>query len=323
MKISSIQTATTTLAMTFALVSPVMPIGENMNQAAAGTAEVDYETLPPDPSEGAQKLASAKVTMPQAIEMAMKASGGTVLSAVAMTNTDKANNKMMDIVTYEVICAVGGVPQRIMVDGMTGAITSIKLSPLDAIVKASAKVNGVVQSVSGDFGANPPAYFVSLFAAGKIHTVAVNATDGSIISDTARGQLPGVDTDGQVVTLPDGLKYIDIVKGTGPMPSGPGAVVEVHYTGYLVDGTKFDSSVDRGTPASFPLANVIKGWTEGVGSMNVGGKRKLIIPYALAYGPAGRQGAIPPKATLIFDVELLKIVSDPATAPAASDAPKH
>jgi len=323
MKISSIQTATTTLAMTFALVSPVMPIGENMNQAAAGTAEVDYETLPPDPSEGAQKLASAKVTMPQAIEMAMKASGGTVLSAVAMTNTDKANNKMMDIVTYEVICAVGGVPQRIMVDGMTGAITSIKLSPLDAIVKASAKVNGVVQSVSGDFGANPPAYFVSLFAAGKIHTVAVNATNGSIISDTARGQLPGVDTDGQVVTLPDGLKYIDIVKGTGPMPSGPGAVVEVHYTGYLVDGTKFDSSVDRGTPASFPLANVIKGWTEGVGSMNVGGKRKLIIPYALAYGPAGRQGAIPPKATLIFDVELLKIVSDPATAPAASDAPKH
>ncbi len=323
MKISSIQTATTTLAMTFALVSPVMPIGENMNHAAAGTAEVDYETLPPDPSEGAQKLASAKVTMPQAIEMAMKASGGTVLSAVAMTNTDKANNKMMDIVTYEVICAVGGVPQRIMVDGMTGAITSIKLSPLDAIVKASAKVNGVVQSVSGDFGANPPAYFVSLFAAGKIHTVAVNATDGSIISDTARGQLPGVDTDGQVVTLPDGLKYIDIVKGTGPMPSGPGAVVEVHYSGYLVDGTKFDSSVDRGTPASFPLANVIKGWTEGVGSMNVGGKRKLIIPYALAYGPAGRQGAIPPKATLIFDVELLKIVSDPATAPAASDAPKH
>lgn len=323
MKLSSIQTATTTLAMTFALVSPVMPIGENMNHAAAGTAEVDYETLPPDPSEGAQKLASAKVTMPQAIEMAMKASGGTVLSAVAMTNTDKANNKMMDIVTYEVICAVGGVPQRIMVDGMTGAITSIKLSPLDAIVKASAKVNGVVQSVSGDFGANPPAYFVSLFAAGKIHTVAVNATDGSIISDTARGQLPGVDTDGQVVTLPDGLKYIDIVKGTGPMPSGPGAVVEVHYTGYLVDGTKFDSSVDRGTPASFPLANVIKGWTEGVGSMNVGGKRKLIIPYALAYGPAGRQGAIPPKATLIFDVELLKIVSDPATAPAASDAPKH
>ena len=197
MKLLSIQSATTTLAMTFALVSTVMPIGENMNHAAAGTAEVDFETLPPDPSEGAQKLAAAKVTMPQAIEMAMKASAGTVISASAAADGDK--------VTYEVVCAVGGVPQRIMVDGMTGAITGIKLSPLDAIVKASAKVNGVVQSVSGDFGANPPAYFVSLFAAGKIHTVVVNATDGSIISDTARGQLPGVDTAVEMVTLPDGL----------------------------------------------------------------------------------------------------------------------
>ena len=89
MKLSSIQSATTTLAMTFALVSPVMPIGERMNHAAAQTAEVDYETLPPDPSEGAQKLAAAKVTMPQAIEMAMKASAGTVLSASAAADGDK------------------------------------------------------------------------------------------------------------------------------------------------------------------------------------------------------------------------------------------
>ena len=157
------------------------------------------------------------------------------------------------------------------------------------------------------------------------HTVVVNAVDGTVVSDTARGQFPGTDVSGEMVTQPDGLKYIDIVKGTGPMPSGPSAVVEVHYTGYLVDGTKFDSSVDRGQTASFPLANVIKGWTEGVGSMNVGGKRKLIIPYTLAYGAAGRAPVIPAKATLIFDVELIKIVSDSSTdqdAP-ASPAAKH
>ncbi len=278
----------------------------------AQAPQADYETLPPDPSEGAQKLSAAAVTMPKAIELATAASGGSVLAASATAEGDT--------VTYEVICAVNGAPQRVLVNGMTGAVTHIKVSLLEALAKATANVDGTIQSVTGDFGATPPAYVVVLFAGGKIHTVNVNATDGSIVSATARGQLPGVDADGEMVTQEDGLKYIDMVVGTGPAPSCPGAVVEVHYTGYLVDGTKFDSSVDRGAPASFPLSNVIKGWTVGVGSMHVGGKRKLIIPYTLAYGPNGRAPVIPAKATLIFDVELLKIVSDPDTAPDAPSA---
>jgi peptidyl-prolyl cis-trans isomerase A (cyclophilin A) len=108
------------------------------------------------------------------------------------------------------------------------------------------------------------------------------------------------------VKTDSGLVYVDLVMGEGASPS-PTDKVEVHYTGWLLDGTKFDSSVDRGTPATFPLNSVIKGWTEGVGSMKVGGKRKLIIPWDLAYGRAGRPPTIPPEATLVFDVELLAI----------------
>jgi peptidylprolyl isomerase len=114
--------------------------------------------------------------------------------------------------------------------------------------------------------------------------------------------------DEALVTTDSGLQYRDIVDGTGAMPQ-PGQRVTVHYTGTLEDGTKFDSSRDRGRPFSFKVGvgQVIKGWDEGVGSMRVGGQRQLIIPPDLGYGARGAGGVIPPNATLIFDVELLRI----------------
>lgn len=110
---------------------------------------------------------------------------------------------------------------------------------------------------------------------------------------------------GNVVRTTSGLEYIDEVVGSGAQPQ-PGQTVVVHYTGYLDDGTIFDSSVQRGQPAEFPVDQVIAGFREGVLGMRVGGKRRLIIPPELGYGAQG-QGPIPPNARLTFDVELLDV----------------
>ena len=111
------------------------------------------------------------------------------------------------------------------------------------------------------------------------------------------------------VTTASGLQYLEIKVGTGAIPH-TGQTVEIHYTGWLTDGTKFDSSRDRGTPFRFPLGRgwVIKGWDEGLSTMRVGGIRKLIIPPALGYGATGAGGGlIPPNSTLVFEVELLSV----------------
>ena len=108
--------------------------------------------------------------------------------------------------------------------------------------------------------------------------------------------------------LPNGMEFIDIQVGAGDQALA-GKLVTVHYTGWLTDGKKFDSSRDRNRPFDFQLGagNVIRGWDEGVQGMRVGGQRRLIIPPSLGYGQRGAPGAIPPNATLIFDVELLKV----------------
>ena len=110
-----------------------------------------------------------------------------------------------------------------------------------------------------------------------------------------------------VITLPSGLQYQVLKEGNGKKPTAKDTVM-CHYEGFLIDGTVFDSSVQRGEPATFPLQQVIAGWTEGLQLMQEGAKYRFFIPYRLGYGDGGAGNSIPPFAALIFDVELIQVV---------------
>lgn len=144
---------------------------------------------------------------------------------------------------------------------------------------------------------------VGVLVTAAVAVVALTAVFGDLaIADDKK-------TDEKVVTTKSGLKYVDLKVGDGA-EAKDGSKVSVHYTGTLENGKKFDSSKDRDEPFDITIgkSRVIKGWTEGLQGMKVGGKRKLIIPADLAYGAGGTpDGAIPPNATIIFEIEMLSV----------------
>jgi peptidylprolyl isomerase len=149
----------------------------------------------------------------------------------------------------------------------------------------------------------PYTWIAALLAAAFPFLISISACADP---QTQNGEAPQAEA--KEIVTPTGLKYLDLKVGEGPEATS-GKSVEVHYTGWLENGTKFDSSLDRQEPFTFRLGagEVIEGWDQGVAGMKVGGKRKLIIPPDLGYGDQGAGGAIPPGATLIFEVELLGI----------------
>ena len=147
------------------------------------------------------------------------------------------------------------------------------------------------------------------FAVSTVAALALLVSVASQMPTCAKDKSKSKESSGQMVKTSTGLQYQDVTVGKGQSPQ-PGRKVVVHYTGWLMNGTKFDSSVDRGKPFDFVLGahQVIPGWDEGVASMKVGGKRILVIPPDLAYGQRGTPGGpIPPNATLKFEVELLGV----------------
>ncbi len=213
-------------------------------------------------------------------------------------------------------------------DRTTATVFSLAVIAIVVMVlglAASAQSNAQIAQATNDMiTVRAPTYAVQTQVAANLQStqVALNATATTFAVQaqaTSAAFMATEAADPDVITTASGLEYKVEVMGTGPKP-GETDTVTVNYRGTLMDGTVFDSSYDRGQPATFPLNQVIPGWTEGVQLMPVGSKFIFYLPPELAYGAQGAGGVIPPNAALIFEVELLAIPSQGVTQEVTAEA---
>ena len=233
----------------------------------------------------------------------------TVLSAAAWADMDSENGQ----INYKIGSDVGKYLNDSELDFdkesfMTGLEDGLAGRDLRLTTEELTKVRGIIQAKQQEVQKAKRDKMMAELEVQKVE----NAEKGAAFMKekaTAEG----------VMSTESGMLYEVIEQGDGPKPASETATVVVHYTGTLIDGTKFDSSVDRGQPATFGLNQVIKGWTEGLQLMNTGSKYRFYIPPELAYGSDARPGGpIGPNSTLIFDVELIEIKD--ANKPADAEA---
>lgn len=180
------------------------------------------------------------------------------------------------------------------------------LEQTQQVVDPDAFAQGVNDFISGTTPQVPEAEMQTYFTAIQQAIAEKGAAAAAAQEGEAEAFREAFAAQDGVTTLPSGLMYEVITEGSGDKPTAEDTVV-THYHGTLINGDVFDSSVDRGEPATFPVSGVIRGWTEALQLMNVGSKWKLVIPSDLAYGERGAGGAIGPNETLVFEVELLEI----------------
>ena len=184
-------------------------------------------------------------------------------------------------------------------------LQALQVGIAKAVEIAQKEVGGVASSAMVERDSVPPAIMVDVYTAKFLSRVKIDATNAKILERKDTPRFPGDPVSGQWTELPSGLKYYELKLGDGPSPTSPKNAVAITYAAWLTDGTPVDNSSDHGESLVISPSKLVVGLDEGLRTMKVGGKRKLLLPYDLAYGVGGKPPTVPPKATLIIDVELV------------------